>query len=59
MHGAGSPQAQRVQMARQAQLEFRKGLARKLAGIRNDEDAQSDEEIPGYLGRVFKPENIG
>jgi 4-hydroxybutyryl-CoA dehydratase/vinylacetyl-CoA-Delta-isomerase len=59
MHGAGSPQAQRVQMARQSQLEFRKGLARKLAGICNDEKAQTGEKIPGYLGRVFKPANIG
>jgi 4-hydroxybutyryl-CoA dehydratase / vinylacetyl-CoA-Delta-isomerase len=33
MHGAGSPQAQRVQIARQMDLETKKGLAKKLAGI--------------------------
>jgi 4-hydroxybutyryl-CoA dehydratase/vinylacetyl-CoA-Delta-isomerase len=33
MHGAGSPQAQRVQIARAMQVEFKKQLARKLAGI--------------------------
>lgn len=33
MHGAGSPQAQRVVIARQAGLEQKKELARKLAGI--------------------------
>jgi 4-hydroxybutyryl-CoA dehydratase/vinylacetyl-CoA-Delta-isomerase len=38
LHGAGSPQAQRVQIARQAQLDFRKALAKALAGI-DDEDA--------------------
>jgi 4-hydroxybutyryl-CoA dehydratase/vinylacetyl-CoA-Delta-isomerase len=33
MHGAGSPQAQRIQIARQARLEDKKELARRLAGI--------------------------
>ena len=33
MHGAGSPQAQRIQIARQMQLEDKKQLARALAGI--------------------------
>lgn len=33
MHGAGSPQTQRVMMARQANLEEKKKFARKLAGI--------------------------
>ena len=33
MHGAGSPQAQRIQIARQMNLEEKKSLARKLAGI--------------------------
>ena len=55
MHGAGSPQAQRVQIARQSQLEFRKELAKTLAGISTAE-APSDSEITGYLKRVFKPE---
>lgn len=33
MHGAGSPQAQRIMISRQADLERKKGYARKLAGI--------------------------
>lgn len=34
MHGAGSPQAQRVMILRQANLQRKKGLAEKLAGIK-------------------------
>jgi 4-hydroxybutyryl-CoA dehydratase/vinylacetyl-CoA-Delta-isomerase len=33
LHGAGSPQAQVVQIRRQSDLESKKALARKLAGI--------------------------
>jgi 4-hydroxybutyryl-CoA dehydratase/vinylacetyl-CoA-Delta-isomerase len=33
LHGAGSPQAQRVQIRRQADIETKKDLARELAGI--------------------------
>lgn len=33
MHGAGSPQAQRVMLAKQANLEMKKNLAKRLAGI--------------------------
>ncbi|MGI5970524.1 MAG: 4-hydroxyphenylacetate 3-hydroxylase family protein [Oscillospiraceae bacterium] len=33
MHGAGSPQAQRVNLARQGNIEYKKSLARRLAGI--------------------------
>ncbi|HEX76985.1 MAG TPA: 4-hydroxybutyryl-CoA dehydratase [Dehalococcoidia bacterium] len=33
MHGAGSPQAMRIMIQRQANLEHKKRLARKLAGI--------------------------
>ena len=33
MHGAGSPQAQRIQIARQMNLDEKKQLARSLAGI--------------------------
>lgn len=36
LHGAGSPQAQRVVIARQADLEQKKTLAKKLAGIGQD-----------------------
>ena len=33
LHGAGSPQAQRIQIGRQMRLDFKKALARRLAGI--------------------------
>jgi 4-hydroxybutyryl-CoA dehydratase/vinylacetyl-CoA-Delta-isomerase len=33
LHGAGSPQAQRVQIRRQSNVEEKKALARRLAGI--------------------------
>ena len=49
MHGAGSPQAQRIQIARQMQLDLKKGLAKTLAGV---SDA-AQEEITDYMARVF------
>jgi 4-hydroxybutyryl-CoA dehydratase/vinylacetyl-CoA-Delta-isomerase len=33
LHGAGSPQAQRIQIERGAELESKKAMARRLAGI--------------------------
>lgn len=42
MHGAGSPQAQRIQMARLANLEEKKRLAQRLAGI--EDEAREDEK---------------
>ena len=36
LHGAGSPQAQRIVIQRQADLESKKALARRLAGIVED-----------------------
>ena len=33
MHGAGSPQAQRIQIARLADMEGKKEAAKRLAGI--------------------------
>jgi 4-hydroxybutyryl-CoA dehydratase/vinylacetyl-CoA-Delta-isomerase len=35
MHGAGSPQAQRVMISRQGNLEHKKKLAKEIAGIRD------------------------
>jgi 4-hydroxybutyryl-CoA dehydratase/vinylacetyl-CoA-Delta-isomerase len=40
MHGAGSPQAQRIQIARQMKLEEKKSLARALAGIPSKTDPE-------------------
>jgi len=38
LHGAGSPQAQRVQIQRLMQLEDKKALAKQLAGVDEGED---------------------
>jgi len=38
LHGAGSPQAQRIQIGRQMELDFKKGLARRLARVESPED---------------------
>ena len=35
MHGAGSPQAQRIMIARQGNLQAKKQLAKDIAGIQN------------------------
>lgn len=35
MHGAGSPQAQRVMISRQGNLEYKKKLAKEIAGIKD------------------------
>lgn len=53
MHGAGSPQAQRIQIARQMQIEFKKKLARELAGIDERKRDRLTSEISDYFGRVF------
>jgi 4-hydroxybutyryl-CoA dehydratase/vinylacetyl-CoA-Delta-isomerase len=39
LHGAGSPQAQRIQIGRHMELDFKKSLARRLAGV----DSSGDE----------------
>ena len=52
MHGAGSPQAQRIQIARQMQLGYKKQLAKDLAKVKESpEDAKENSE---YFNRVFK-----
>lgn len=69
LHGAGSPQAQRIQIGRAMQLEFKKDLAKALAGIGPQPGEQADAgsgaaagpgtdagDDPGqYLNRVFRP----
>jgi 4-hydroxybutyryl-CoA dehydratase / vinylacetyl-CoA-Delta-isomerase len=54
MHGAGSPQAQRIQIGRSMQLEYKKRLAKILAGIAPAESDGVAEELSTYFGRVFK-----
>lgn len=53
MHGAGSPQAQRIQIARQMQIEFKKALAKALAGIDESERERMMADLTDYFGRVF------
>jgi 4-hydroxybutyryl-CoA dehydratase/vinylacetyl-CoA-Delta-isomerase len=50
MHGAGSPQAQRIQIGRQMELGYKKALAKRLAGITGEAPAP---EPGGYFERVF------
>ncbi len=54
MHGAGSPQAQRILIARSMQLAYKKRLARILAGIETTKNKEEIvEELSGYFARVF------
>ncbi len=53
MHGAGSPQAQRIQIGRAMQLEYKKRLSRVLAGIEPEESRTTLDELTGYFARVF------
>ncbi|MFA5904106.1 MAG: 4-hydroxyphenylacetate 3-hydroxylase family protein [Desulfobacula sp.] len=39
MHGAGSPQAQRIMISRQADMKKKQALAKKLCGIKDDSHA--------------------
>lgn len=57
LHGAGSPQAQRILIARGMQLTYKKRLARVLAGIETEENKEGVvEALSGYFARVFKEE---
>jgi 4-hydroxybutyryl-CoA dehydratase/vinylacetyl-CoA-Delta-isomerase len=55
LHGAGSPQTQRIQIQRQMQIEFKQQLAKRLAGIELPQEVIDDlnEIVEGYFGRVF------
>jgi len=59
MHGAGSPQAQRIQIARAMQIGFKKSLAKHLAGIAPDSVEEPDADAQAYMARVFRPEKPG
>ena len=55
MHGAGSPQAQRIQIARAMQIEYKKRLAASLAGIDEiDDSAALADELTDYFAEVFR-----
>lgn len=55
MHGAGSPQAQRIQIARSMQIEFKKELAKALAGVAGASREQISNDVSTYMARVFAP----
>lgn len=54
MHGAGSPQAQRIQIARLMQIEYKKRLAKALAGIQIPDQDVIVAEAGSYFARVFE-----
>ena len=43
LHGAGSPQAQRIQIGRQMDLGYKRALARRLAGVRDSTASEGAE----------------
>src|SRR5438093_10746810 len=53
MHGAGSPQAQRIQIARQMQLQYKKKVANSLPNVDEGESAQVVNEQSEYFDRIF------
>jgi 4-hydroxybutyryl-CoA dehydratase / vinylacetyl-CoA-Delta-isomerase len=53
MHGAGSPQAQRIQIARTMQLDLKKELAKTLAGVTNACRDEISGDLSTYMARVF------
>ena len=57
MHGAGSPQAQRIQIARQMQLETKKKLAKRLAQIKEGEAEEMVPESTEYFDKIFGTKN--
>jgi 4-hydroxybutyryl-CoA dehydratase/vinylacetyl-CoA-Delta-isomerase len=55
LHGAGSPQTQRIQIQRHMQLAFKQQLAKRLAGIEVSDDVIDGlgRIVDGYFARVF------
>jgi 4-hydroxybutyryl-CoA dehydratase / vinylacetyl-CoA-Delta-isomerase len=51
MHGAGSPQAQRIQIQRLMQTGYKKNLAKKLAATSDNGDSPSENSE--YFNRIF------
>jgi 4-hydroxybutyryl-CoA dehydratase / vinylacetyl-CoA-Delta-isomerase len=52
MHGAGSPQAQRIQIARGMDLEAKKRLARALAGVDEPAPPEGEKDTNGNSRRT-------
>jgi 4-hydroxybutyryl-CoA dehydratase/vinylacetyl-CoA-Delta-isomerase len=55
MHGAGSPQAQKININRLMDVEFKKDLAKKIANISENEKSQTIES--DFFKRVFNVKN--
>ena len=53
--GTGSPQAQRIQIARSMQIEFKKELAKTLAGIAGAAREDIADDLSTFMARVFAP----
>lgn len=56
MHGAGSPQAQRVQIQRLMQIGFKKNIAKNLAGMKDD--VQEPNENSAYFKNIFDTDEL-
>ena len=59
VHGAGSPQAQRVQIARHMQLDYKRRLAKRLAEVEGLDASSELGEPDGYFARVFALDSDG
>jgi 4-hydroxybutyryl-CoA dehydratase / vinylacetyl-CoA-Delta-isomerase len=58
MHGAGSPQAQRIQIARQMDLDRKIALAKTLAGVSEENiSATKKTDLSPHFGRMFPGED--
>src|ERR687883_1929586 len=53
MHGAGSPQAQRIQIARQMQLGAKIKFAKRLAQVKEGEATANVQEPSDYFDKIF------
>src|ERR687885_2961761 len=53
MHGAGSPQAQRIQIARQMQLGAKMRFAKRLAQVKEGEATENVQEPSDYFDKIF------
>ena len=57
MHGAGSPQAQRIRSHARWELEYKKKFAKRLAHIKEGEAEESVSESTEYFDRIFGAKN--
>ena len=55
MHGAGSPQAQRIQIGRQMDLGYKKALAKRLAGVQGESAGSAEPAESARFKAMFEP----